>query len=60
MISGGCRRLALARQTGRDAEAGKPYVAGVVDEHVLGLDIFMDQTALMGMAEHRCQVDRKA
>ena len=54
-----CRRLALAWQPGRDAKAGEPYVAGVVDEHVLGLDVFVDQTALVGMAERRCQVNGK-
>ena len=31
-----------------------------VDEHVLGLDVFVDQTALVGMAERRCQANRKA
>ena len=29
-------------------------------EHVLGLDVFVDQTALVGMAERRCQVNGKA
>jgi hypothetical protein len=50
------RRLALAWQSGRDSKAGEPYLAGVVDEHVLRLDVFVDQTALMGMAEGCCQV----
>ena len=59
MISGGAGRLALARQSGRDAKAGEPDVAGVVDEYVLGLDVFVDQTALVGMAERRCQADCK-
>ena len=53
-------RLALARQPGRDAKAGEPYVAGVVDEHVLGLDVFVDQAALVGVAERRCQANGKA
>ena len=58
-------RLALARQPGRDAKAGEPDVAGVTawlqrDEHVLGLDVFVDQTALVGMAERRCQANREA
>ena len=30
------------------------------DEHVLGLDVFVDQTALVDMAERRCQVNGKA
>ena len=55
-----CRRLALARQSGRDAKAGEPYVAGAVNEHVFGLDVFVDQTALVGVAERRCQVNGKA
>ena len=53
-------RLALARQPGRDTKAGEPYAPGVVDEHVFGLDVFVDQAALMGMAERRCQVNGKA
>jgi hypothetical protein len=28
-----------------------------VDEHVLGLDIFVDQATLVGMAERRCQIN---
>ena len=53
-------RLALAWQPGRDAKAGEPDMAGVVDEHVLGLDVFMDQTVLVDVAERRCQVNGKA
>jgi hypothetical protein len=53
------RRLALARQSGRDAKTGEPHVAGVVDEHVLRLDVFMNQTALVDVAERRCQVNSK-
>ena len=30
------------------------------DEHVLGLDVFMDQTALVDVAERRCHVNGKA
>ena len=55
-----CRRLALARQSGRDAKAGEAYVAGAVNEYIFGLDIFVDQTTLVGMAERRCQVNGKA
>jgi hypothetical protein len=51
--------LALARQLGRDAKAREPHVA-VVDEHVLGLDIFVDQTVLVDMAERRGQVNGNA
>ena len=59
------RRLALARHLGRDAKTGEPYLAGVAawlqrDEHVLGLDVFVDQTALMGVPERRRQVNGKA
>ena len=53
-------RLALARQSGRDAKAGEPHVAGVVHEHVLGLDVLMDQTALVDVAERRCQANGNA
>ena len=59
------RRLSLAWQPGRDAKAGEPDMAGVVawfqrDEHVLGLDVFMDQTVLMDVAERRCHANRKS
>ena len=53
-------RLALVRQSGRDAKAGEPHVTGVVDERVLRLDVFMDQTAPVGMAERRRQANGKA
>jgi hypothetical protein len=33
---------------------------GIVDEHVLGLDVFVDQTALMDVAERRRQVNGEA
>jgi hypothetical protein len=32
-------------------------VSGIIDEHVLGIDVFVDQTALVNMAERRCQVN---
>jgi hypothetical protein len=35
-------------------------VAGVVDEHVLGLDVFVDETALVGMAKSRYHVNGEA
>jgi len=54
------RRLALARQPGGDAKPGEPHVAGVIDEHVLGLDVFVHQTVLVGVAERRCEVHGKA
>ena len=59
------QRLALARQPGRDAKAGEPDMAGVAawfqrDEHVLGVDVFVDQTALMDVAERSCQVNGNA
>jgi hypothetical protein len=31
---------------------------GVVDQHIPGLDVFVDQTALVGTAERRCQANR--
>src|SRR5580700_6834408 len=46
-------RLAFVWQSGRDAKAGEPYVAGVVEEHVLGFDVFVDQTTLVDVAERR-------
>ena len=46
-------RLAFVWQSRRNAKASEPYVAGVVDEHVRGLDVFMYQTALMDLAECR-------
>jgi len=52
--------LAFAWQTGRYAKAGEPNASGVVYEYVLRLYVFMDQTALMGMAERRRQVNGKA
>jgi len=57
-----CGRLALARQPGRDAKAGEPYVACVAawfqrDEHVLRLDVFMYQAPLMDAAERRCHAN---
>jgi hypothetical protein len=52
---------ALPRIFGEEPhKARKPYVAVVVDEHVLRLNVFVDQTALVGMAERRCQVDGTA
>ena len=53
-------RLALARQPGRDAEAGEPDVAGVVDEHVRRLDVLVDETAPMDVAERRRQANGDA
>jgi hypothetical protein len=35
-------------------------MTGVVNEHVLGLDVFVDQSALMGLAERRCHANRNA
>ncbi len=44
-------RLALVRHLRRDPEAGEPYVAGVVDEHIRRLDVLMDETLLVDLAE---------
>ncbi len=59
------RRLALAWQPGRDPKAGEPDMACVAawfqrHEHVLGLDVLVDQTPLVGMAERCCQANRQA
>src|SRR5580698_1317998 len=54
------RRLALARQPGRDAKAGEPYLIRAVGKYVLRLDVFVDQPALVSVAERRCQVSGKA
>jgi len=48
-----------------DAESGEPHAAGVVawfqrDEHVFRLDVFMDQTALVDVAERRCHTNRRS
>ena len=44
-------RLALARQSGRNSEAGEPYVAGVVDQHIRRLDVLMYEALPMDLAE---------
>jgi len=52
---------ALPRIFGEEPhKARKPYVAVVVDEHAPRPNVFVDQTALVGMAERRCQVDGTA
>jgi len=52
---------ALPRILGEEPHiAHKPSVAVVVDEHALRPNVFVDQTALVGMAERRCQVDGTA
>ena len=59
MISGGAG--AWRSRGSRDAMP-KPVSQtwpAVVDEHVLGLEVFVDQTMLVGMAERRCQVNGK-
>ena len=53
--------LALARQAGRDAEAGQPDRAGRgVDEDVGRLDIFVDETPLVEPTQRGCQADGNA
>src|SRR5208283_2178407 len=51
--------MALSAQPGRDAETGEPHVASVAawfqcDDHVLRLEVLMDKTVLMELAE-RCR-----
>ena len=53
-------RLALAWQPGRDAEAGEPNVAGVVDECVRRLDVLMDEASPMDLAKCSRQTDGDA
>ena len=55
----------FAWQSRRKAKAGEPHPSGVAawfqcDEYVLGLDVFMDQTALMDVAERRRHANRKS
>ncbi len=44
-------RLALAGKLGRDPESGEPRVAGVVDEDIRRLNIFMYDAVLMDLTE---------
>src|SRR5712664_2841169 len=53
-------RLALVRQLRRNPESGKPYVAGVVDEHVRRLDVLMYEAVPMDLAECCRQANRDA
>src|SRR5215475_2119856 len=53
------RRLAFARETRGDAEPGQPYLAGRLVEHDVGwLDIFMNQPALVKLAQSCCDGNR--
>ena len=53
-------RLALVRQLGCDPEADEPDVAGIVDEHIRRLDVFVYETTPMDLAECRRQADGNA
>ena len=53
-------RLALARQPGRNAEAGEPHVTGVVDECVRRLDVLMDEALPVDLAKCCRQTDGDA
>ena len=35
-------------------------MTGLIDQHVLGFDVFVDQTALMGLTERRCEANGDA
>jgi hypothetical protein len=53
--------LALAWQTGRDAEAGQPDRAGRdVNENVCRLDVFVDEASLVEPTQRGCQADGNA
>ena len=52
--------MALAREPRRDAEAGEPRVAGVVDEDIRRLDILMYEAVLMDLTECFCQPNGSA
>ena len=60
MISDRYGRLALVRQSGRNPESGEPDVAGVVDEHVRRLDVLMNKTTAVDLAECCRQADSDA
>ncbi len=53
-------RLALVRQSGRNPESGEPRVAGVVDEHVRRLDVFVYEAVPMDLAESLRQANGDA
>ncbi len=53
-------RLALARQPRRNAESGKPDIVGGVDEHIRGLDVLVNETTPMDMADDGREVDGDA
>ena len=54
------RRLALARHLGRNPEAGKPHLAGVVDQHIRRLDVLMNEPRPMDLAKCGRQADGNA
>src|SRR5713101_5837958 len=53
-------RLALARQLGRNPEAGKPCVSGTIDKHIRRLDVLMYEALPMDLAECCCQANGDA
>ena len=61
MVSGGLRRLALARQPRGDAKSGEARPAvGAVHQDIGGLDVLMDQTPLVRPSESGGNVDSQA
>ena len=55
------RGLMLARQTRGNAEARQPHAAAcLVDQNICRLDVLMDQTSVMHLAERRRNRDRDA
>jgi hypothetical protein len=54
------RRLRLARQLGRNSEASEPYVAGIVHQHIRGLDVLMNEAVSMDLAKGSRQADSDA
>src|ERR1700733_8477258 len=53
----GYGQLALVRQLGRNPESGEPDVPGPVDEHVRRLNVLMNKTTAVNLAERCRQAD---
>src|SRR5215475_6372602 len=55
------RRLTFARKARGDAEPGQPHLAGRIGEQDVGrLDVFVDEPALMKLAQSRGSSDGQA
>ncbi|MEJ1975900.1 MAG: hypothetical protein WDN49_07120 [Acetobacteraceae bacterium] len=60
MTSGGSDNPALPGRPGYEPVAGQANVADIVDEHVRRLDILMEETTAMKLAERPDQANSKA